>query len=87
MEGKSLAPIFKGEKREGHDFIAWRTPKGRAISDDIWKLVKQGDSQPWELYNLVKDGGETNNLAKKHPQRVQEMSRQYEIWRKRVGAN
>jgi len=87
MTGKSLAPIFRGEQREGHKFIAWNCGQGRAIRMGDWKLVKPKKGNPdWELYNLKQDGGETKNLADENPDRVKKMSTAYETWKKQAGA-
>lgn len=34
----------------------------------------------WELYDIQKDPGQKNNLAKKMPEKVSELSRLYETW-------
>ncbi|WP_166831213.1 arylsulfatase [Thalassoroseus pseudoceratinae] len=86
MEGKSLVPIFHGKQRTPHELLAWKCGRGRAIQMGDWKLVRPRDNQPWELYNLGNDIGETTNLATKFPDRVQSMSAKYESWRKHVGA-
>ena len=86
MEGKSLAPVFRGQQRAGHEYLAWKCSRGRAIQMGDWKLVRPKDNQPWELYNLSNDGGETDNLVKKFPDRVGEMTKKYESWRTRVRA-
>lgn len=90
MEGKSLAPIFRSEQREAHPSLAWNCAYGRAIRIGDWKLIKpKGKKHPnaqWELYHLQQDGGETRNLANKHPARVTTMSKAYAAWKKRVGA-
>lgn len=86
MEGKSLVPIFRGQQRTPHDVLAWKCSRGRAIRMGPWKLVRARDNQPWELYHVVEDPGETNNLATEHPDRVALMTQQYQAWRLRVGA-
>lgn len=86
MEGKSLAPIFRGQQRAGHELLAWNCGRGRAIQMKNWKLIRTRDDQPWELYNLDYDIGETDNQAAKFPDRVRLMSAKYETWRKHVGA-
>jgi len=86
MEGKSLVPIMRGQQRPGHDLLAWKCGRGRAIQMQHWKLVRPRDDRPWELYNLKHDIGETENLASKQPDRVREMAAAYEQWRQRVGA-
>ena len=87
MEGKSLVPIFRGQQRSGHESLAWKCGRGRAIQMIDWKLVRPSDNKPWELYNLRDDIGETKNLAEKFPERVRNMSEAYATWRQRVGAN
>lgn len=86
MEGRSLVPILRGQRREPHELIAWNCSRGRAIQIGDWKLVRPRDDQPWELYQLAKDIGETTDLAKEFPGRVNDMTVRYEEWRKRVGA-
>ena len=86
MEGKSLVPILRGEKRFGHETLAWKNPRGRALIMGDWKIVRPGDKLPWELYDVSSDPGETANLAKRQPERVKDMATRYETWRQRVGA-
>jgi arylsulfatase A-like enzyme len=86
MEGKTLAPILRGEKRTGHETLAWKNASGRALMMGDWKIVRLRDKLPWELYDLATDPGETANLAKRHPARVKGMADRYETWRERVGA-
>lgn len=53
-----------------------------AIRLEDWKLisnVKQGEPQ-WELYQLAEDPAEKNNLAKKYPDRVEELKKIYDAW-------
>ena len=86
MEGKSLVPILRGRERSGHELLAWNCGRGRAIQMKNWKLVRPRDDQPWELYNLEHDIGETDNQAAKFPDQVRLMAAKYETWRQRVGA-
>lgn len=45
----------------------------RALRAGKWKIVAAKD-QPWELYDLATDRGETKNLAATHPDRVQQLA-------------
>src|SRR5262249_15018051 len=83
-EGKSLRPIFEGKAREGHEAIYWEHEGNRAVRMGKWKLVAKHKGA-WELYDLEADRSETNDLAKKHPDRVKDMTAKYEAWAKRAG--
>ena len=84
LEGKSLLPVFRGEERNGHDALYWQFDDCRAVREGKWKLVEGGD-RPWELYDMEADRTELHNLAKKHPDRVQSMARQWKAWAERAG--
>ena len=44
-----------------------------------WKLVAaKGD--PWELYDLANDAGETTNLAAQHPKRLRDLVARWNQW-------
>lgn len=76
-QGNSLAPVFKGEKREQPEFIFWEHFGSKAIRKGKWKLVQLGDNSPWELFNLSMDRTETNNLASQHPEIVKELEEKW----------
>ena len=84
IEGKSLLPMFKGKKRQGHEALYWEHEGNRAVRQGKWKLVA-AHGKPWELYGLEADRTELNNLASKHLQKVQELKAMYESWAKRRG--
>lgn len=78
--GKSLTPVFRRDGAPLHDELWWCHDDHRAIRVGDWKLVAaKGD--PWELYDLRSDRGETTNLAEKHPGKVRELEN---LWRRRA---
>jgi arylsulfatase len=83
MEGRSLAPIFAGERRQGHDSIGWEHFGAKAIRQGDWKLVAR-KGQPWELYDLASDRVELNDLAVKRPDKVGELKAAWERWAQRT---
>ena len=84
LEGRSLLPIFRGKKRDGHESLSWELFGNRAIRQGDWKLVWGASEKTWELYDLKSDRSETQNLAAKYPERVTLMARDWEAWRERV---
>lgn len=88
LEGKTLAPLFEGEAREGHDAIYWEHEGNRAIRQGKWKLVSKWsapEKSRWELYDLDADRSELKDLAGEMGDRVAEMSAKWQAWADRVG--
>lgn len=84
MEGLSLVPILKKGSREGHQYLGFEHFRQKAfIGNDGWKIVRQGDKSPWELYNLNEDRSEKHNLAKSNPEKLNTMIAAYDEWANR----
>jgi arylsulfatase len=79
MEGKSLAPIFAGAERAGHEALFWELNGHRAARKGDWKIVAVPKG-PWELYDLATDRGETNDLVKEQPEKLDELVALYTAW-------
>lgn len=84
LEGISLVPLFKNKEVDRDE---WFMEHGgnRAYRKGDWKIVGLGNSQNWELYNIVQDRTETNNLNEKYPDRVIDMKKTWNEWAYRVG--
>ena len=83
LEGKSLLPAF--ENREiRREAIYWEHEGNRAVRAGDWKLVSR-HGRPWELYNLKANRTELQNVARDHPECVQEMVGLYGRWAERCG--
>ena len=79
IHGTDLMPYLTG-KNEGrpHETIFWKSNKHYAVRHKDWKLVKQGAQM--ELFNLAEDLSESNDLANKHPELVQQLLKKYHAW-------
>ncbi|MCL4205397.1 MAG: arylsulfatase [Pirellulaceae bacterium] len=77
--GKSLVSVFASDGPALHDDLWWCHESHRAIRAGDWKLVAAKD-EPWELYDLSRDRGESTNLAAQHPDKVQQLE---SLWTRR----
>ena len=66
-----MLPTLLGETQTNrHEFFSWElrgreTAQAARLGD--WKIVRSKAGEPWELYNLKTDPGETQNVADKNP--------------------
>jgi arylsulfatase len=93
LEGVSLVPALEGNSLDREDPIFWEHEGNRAVRIGKWKLVSrvkrnmrftEADKDQWELYDLEADRTEMNDLSAQYPQKVKEMSAQWEAWAERA---
>ncbi len=93
-DGVSLVPVLKGDKIADRDLF-WHYPhygnQGGEPSSVIrrgdWKLIHYYEDSRRELYNIVLDVGEQNDMAAQQPKRVAELGNALEAWLKSVDAS
>ncbi|WP_243739332.1 arylsulfatase [Flavicella sediminum] len=82
LDGVSFLPVLLGnnEAQKQHEYLYWEFhEKGgrQAIRMGDWKAVKYNvlkkPNAQMQLYNLSKDAGETNNVAKQNPEIVKQI--------------
>lgn len=71
--GISLLPYFQEDVEANRPPIFFHHEKKKALRHGDWKITTIEDGGKWELYNLISDRGETNNLAKQNPEKLQEL--------------
>ena len=81
LDSVDLLP-FVTQQQDGapHEFLFWRVGAKRAIRMGDWKaLLEPGrfGSPNWQLYNLEKDIGETNDLAIERSNILESLQRQW----------
>lgn len=90
-DGISLAPLFKGKtgsEKNRPEPIFFRYKNGAAVVDGDWKLLSGNfRKNEFELYNLVDDTAETNDVATEHPKRFATLKQQLQTWIKSTDAS
>jgi len=79
FDGKSLLGVLEGGRREPHDALYWKWSRGRAVRQGDWKLVSK-EGEPWELYNVTRDGTELHDLAAAQPEKAAKLEALWNTW-------
>jgi len=91
----NLAPLLKGDADFDRGPMVWHYPvslprhhsePGSAIRVGDWKFIHYYEDGRHELYNLKRDIGESENLAKRMPEKAAEMKAQLDATLKEHGA-
>lgn len=89
MEGTSLLPLVQVDGGLPSRTLCYQHQGARAIQKGKWKLVlgkKYPTEVAWELYDLAVDPCETRDLAKQHPEVVDQLTVEWEAWAQRTRA-
>jgi arylsulfatase A-like enzyme len=91
MRGRSMVGLLNDSKKtiyEANDNVGGELFVGRWLRKGDYKAIlvpkPYGDSQ-WRLYNVVKDPGETRDLAKDQPGLLEELKRAWDQYANEVG--
>ncbi len=94
-DGISLAPLLKGEEELSRANLFWHFPHysnhgmqspGGAVRSGPFKLIEYFENQSVQLFHLVDDPSEQNNLAQQMPEKTQELRQLLHTWQNKVGA-
>jgi arylsulfatase A-like enzyme len=87
MDGANLMNAWRGECEsiERDEPLCWEHQGHAAVRSDRWKLVRSGQSMPWELYDMDADRIEQCDLATSQPQVVGALSATWQKWADRCG--
>lgn len=80
-QGISLAPVFKGKQRQGHQALFNEHYGARYVRTEEWKMVGR-NKENWHLYRIQDDETELNDLSAQYPRKVQELDSLWNIWAK-----
>ena len=88
LDGKSFAPVMKGESGKTRDsvFLAYKDSQ-RAVRQGDYKLIRFPQIDKTQLFNLGRDPHETNDLCgySNQRQRIDELTAVMKRWQGEVG--
>ncbi|MDP3382071.1 MAG: sulfatase-like hydrolase/transferase, partial [Phenylobacterium sp.] len=92
MHGRSLAPLLRGQAEAVYgpqDAVGIEAAGEAALFKGDYKLTRNAGAlgeAAWRLYDIVRDPGETRDLAAEQPARLAEMLADYQAYAQAVGA-
>ncbi|MGE8541386.1 MAG: arylsulfatase [Acinetobacter sp.] len=86
LRGKSILPYLQREQDDIHEvdhITGWELFGQKALRKGDWKALfipaPRGPNQ-WQLYDLSKDAGETNDLAGRYPEKLKELLADWQVY-------
>ncbi len=81
-DGKDPLPVLTDGAVSPHESFYFEYRGHRALRKGDWKIVRESPAQPWQLFNLAEDVGETTDLASALPERVAELKASLTDWQR-----
>ena len=86
IDGVDLLPYLTGpQDGRPHEVLFWRMGRQTAVRVGDWKLVRNARrdaNAPWELFDLARDVGESNDLAPTEPEKLRDL---VDVWERLDG--
>jgi len=91
LDGVNLLPYLKGDKKgDAHEYLFWLNNEPGdaerrhliAVRWKNWRSYRKYKDDRWQLFDLVKDPREEKDVAAKHPDIVENMSKRHAEWAK-----
>jgi len=93
VDGVSLLPALIGSGMERKGFVTAGYMRlandydGIALIEQRYKLIRENPAEPFELFDLVNDPAETENLASAKPEQLEAMVSELDEWQESARAS
>lgn len=85
LDGKNPLPALSGDPIETpHAFLAFDYNRHSGLRQGDWKIVRTGADRDWELYHLLDDPAESEDLAASHPLEKERLLSIFSDWETEV---
>lgn len=84
VDGESLLPLLNGTKQKREKPIGFLFGKKMSWVNNQYKLISADKGNTFELYDLINDKGEKNNIISQHPEVAEKMKKELYDWMESV---
>ncbi|MCA9023215.1 MAG: sulfatase-like hydrolase/transferase, partial [Planctomycetaceae bacterium] len=80
LDGQNMLPVLEAPETEAPRTFFFQYQNYSAVRRGKWKLLRTKPKQPFMLFDLEQDLGETTDVAARHPEIVTELTQAYQTW-------
>jgi len=80
LDGISLTDVLKGKKQEREEAMGFQYPGKMSWVKQEYKLISNDNGKTFELYNLLKDKSESQNIIEEKPELANQMKTDLLDW-------
>lgn len=80
FDGKNLLPMLTRGAPSPHQSLFFQFRGHAALRQGEWKIVREKPNDPWQLFRLTEDIGESHNLAQDRPDIVKRLQAEFTNW-------
>lgn len=80
LDGKNPLPLLTEGSASPHRSLFFEYRSHAALRMGDWKIVRERPNAAWQLYNLARDPGETNDLASLNRSKVEQLAAEFDRW-------
>jgi arylsulfatase A-like enzyme len=81
LDGKDPLPLLTEDALSPHESLYFEFRRHAALREGDWKIVRQRSDQAWQLFHLKDDQQESRNMAKDHPEKVDQLHSAFRGWK------
>lgn len=82
VDGLNPLPALTQKGKVEREALYFEFGKQQALRSGPHKLIRDTQQSPWQLYDVVRDIGETTDIASQHPAIVRRLGAKFDSWRK-----
>ena len=82
FDGRDPLPALTGaDPKSPHASLFFQYGRHAALRAGDWKIVREKPAEPWQLFDLGRDAGESRDRAAESPEKVAELEGLFDKWR------